>query len=103
MCHLVNIQRGVNFRDNPNLGDGNLLRLGLLAPSEPPYFRDNPNLGDGNKDIELCIIYQHYHFRDNPNLGDGNRTAGTLGRTRCYFRDNPNLGDGNAIEEQHPF
>ena len=42
-----------------------------MVNSSLSYFRDNPNLGDGNigeRQVQLGI----HDFRDNPNLGDGN-------------------------------
>ena len=36
------------------------------------YFRDNPNLGDGNMELLCSNVTNNLNFRDNPNLGDGN-------------------------------
>ena len=60
-----------NFRDNPNLGDGNPI-VSFTFSGKLFYFRDNPNLGDGNSLIQDYYLFMSYYFRDNPNLGDGN-------------------------------
>ena len=59
-------------------------------------FRDNPNLGDGNpyENLKKWLCGQIY-FRDNPNLGDGNLAIAFHSSLILHFRDNPNLGDGN--------
>ena len=45
------------FRDNPNLGDGNLI-MALAVSAILHTFRDNPNLGDGN----LFHLIQDYYY-----------------------------------------
>ena|GEM_PF-4973997 len=44
----------------------------MREKAEDVDFRDNPNLGDGNKIITSINNYFNQNFRDNPNLGDGN-------------------------------
>ena len=39
-----------DFRDNPNLGDGNFKTTIHPYSCTDRFFRDNPNLGDGNLD-----------------------------------------------------
>ena len=57
---LDNIVR-INFRDNPNLGDGNLTSKCFVI--EIPHFRDNPKLGDGNLKNALAEYVANGEFQ----------------------------------------
>ena len=58
MVMSVNVRFVIlNFRDNPKLGDGNLIFV-YYKPEKTNNFRDNPKLGDGNLTaLFVCQVF----------------------------------------------
>ena len=77
------ITSSCNFRDNPKLGDGNLMTPRDSVGGQT-NFRDNPKLGDGNPSSKYSTSPALFNFRDNPKLGDGNVKAVTVAVLRIY-------------------